>query len=213
MMTKQAELKKQAYESTLKSRALSVLIYLVDRSNKELTCFPAIPTMARQLHISESTVKRALRELVEEGYIRKDSRFRENNRGQTSNLYTLVLFENRTASDPGDSSGQKEWGESTQAVAGQNADGVEHIGFDTLKGNEPGREDVETVTEKEIAEMELCAEPDVSRCTPVHSWQGICAGVNFPIPEEKNEETVGPLRMETPLVLPWTGVGVSLIPP
>lgn len=39
-MTIQAELKKQAYDSTLKSRALSVLIYLIDRSNKELTCFP-----------------------------------------------------------------------------------------------------------------------------------------------------------------------------
>lgn len=47
MMTKQAELKKQAYESVLKSRALSVLIYLIDRSNKDLTCFPAIPTLRR----------------------------------------------------------------------------------------------------------------------------------------------------------------------
>ena len=63
-MTKQAELKKQAYAGTLKSRALSVLIYLIDRSNKDLTCFPAISTIAEQLHISEATVKRALRELV-----------------------------------------------------------------------------------------------------------------------------------------------------
>ena len=69
MMTKQAELKKQAYESVLKSRALSVLIYLIDRSNKDLTCFPAIPTMAEQLHISVSTVKRALHELVQAGFI------------------------------------------------------------------------------------------------------------------------------------------------
>jgi hypothetical protein len=45
-MTKQAELKKQAYESVLKSRALSVLIYLIDRSNKDLTCFPAIPMLS-----------------------------------------------------------------------------------------------------------------------------------------------------------------------
>ena len=37
MMTKQAELKKQAYESVLKSRALSVLIYLIDRSNKDFS--------------------------------------------------------------------------------------------------------------------------------------------------------------------------------
>lgn len=89
-MTKQAELKKQAYESDLKSRALSVLIYLIDRSNKELTCFPAISTMAKQLHISVSTVKRAIRELDEAGYIERSLRFREN-QGQSSNLYTLIL--------------------------------------------------------------------------------------------------------------------------
>ena len=90
MMTKQAELKKQAYESVLKSRALSVLIYLIDRSNKDLTCFPAIPTMAEQLHVSISTVKRALHGLVDAGFIKKETRFREKNRGQTSNLYILV---------------------------------------------------------------------------------------------------------------------------
>ncbi|MBS6560903.1 MAG: helix-turn-helix domain-containing protein [Clostridiales bacterium] len=92
-MTKQLELKKQAYESNLKSRALFVLLYLIDRSNKDLKCFPAIPTMAKELHISVSTVKRALKELVEEGFVKKESRFREMNRGQTSNLYTLILFE------------------------------------------------------------------------------------------------------------------------
>ena len=90
-MTKQAELKQQAYTSDLKSRALSVLIYLVDRSNKDLTCFPSIPTMAEQLHISVSTVKRALNELIDAGYIQKKARFREKNRGQSSNLYTLFL--------------------------------------------------------------------------------------------------------------------------
>lgn len=71
MMTKQAELKQQAYASNLKSRALSVLIYLIDRSNADLTCFPAIPTMAEQLHIYVSTVKRALKDLLDAGYIRK----------------------------------------------------------------------------------------------------------------------------------------------
>lgn len=48
MMTKQAELKQQAFASSLKSRALSVLIYLIN-FNKDLTCYPAIPTMAEQL--------------------------------------------------------------------------------------------------------------------------------------------------------------------
>ena len=60
-----------------------------------MTCFPAISTIAEQLHISEATVKRALRELVDEGYIKKDARFREKSKGQTSNLYTLLLLENQ----------------------------------------------------------------------------------------------------------------------
>ena len=68
---------------------------MIDRANKEQTCFPAVPTIGRELHISISTVKRAMRELVEAGYVKKESRFREGNRGQTSNLYTLFFTEDR----------------------------------------------------------------------------------------------------------------------
>ena len=89
-MLKQIELKKIAYQSQLKSRPLSVLLYLIDRSDKALTCFPSLSTIADQLHISVSTVKRALRELSEVGYIEKTERYRENG-GQSSNLYKLVL--------------------------------------------------------------------------------------------------------------------------
>lgn len=85
----QFEMKKLAYQSQLRNRALQVLLYLIDRSNTEQTCFPAVPTISRELHISISTVKRAMRELVEAGYVAKESRFREGNRGQTSNLYIL----------------------------------------------------------------------------------------------------------------------------
>lgn len=85
----QFEMKKLAYQSQLRNRALQVLLYLIDRSNTEQTCFPAVPTISRELHISISTVKRAMRELVEVGYVAKESRFREGNRGQTSNLYIL----------------------------------------------------------------------------------------------------------------------------
>lgn len=126
MMTKQIELKKQAYESNLKSRALSVLIYLIDRSNKDLTCFPAIPTMAEQLHISVSTVKRALHELVQEGVIKKDARFRDKNRGQTSNLYTLVLLEEQPE--------QMEDERKPDPIS------VEHINFENLKAEWAQRE-------------------------------------------------------------------------
>lgn len=145
MMTKQAELKKQAYESTLKSRALSVLIYLIDRSNKELTCFPAIPTMAKHLHISISTVKRALHELENSGYIEKEARFRDKNKGQTSNLYTLVLFERCQISNDGEHQELKkpeEYGEAmevaTVEVPQENQSDrkqhrAEHISFDMIK--------------------------------------------------------------------------------
>lgn len=88
------EMKQLAYQSELKNRALQVLLYLIDRADKEQTCFPAVPTIGRELHISISTVKRAMRELVEAGYVTKESRFREGNRGQTSNLYTLFFPEN-----------------------------------------------------------------------------------------------------------------------
>lgn len=77
----QFEMKQRAYQSNLKNRALQVLLYLIDRANKEQTCFPAVPTIGRELHISISTVKRAMRELVEAGYVKKESRFREGNRG------------------------------------------------------------------------------------------------------------------------------------
>ena len=64
-------------------------MYLSYRSNKENTCFPAIKTISRECGMGVSTVKRALMDLCDDGYIRKDSRYRADN-GQTSNLYTLV---------------------------------------------------------------------------------------------------------------------------
>lgn len=97
----QFEMKQKAYQSNLKSRALQVLLYLIDRSNKEKTCFPAISTISRELHISISTVKRAMRELVEAGYVQKESRFREGNRGQTSNIYTLFFPKLEISADCG----------------------------------------------------------------------------------------------------------------
>lgn len=163
MMTKQAELKNQAYESTLKSRALSVLIYLIDRSNQELTCFPAIPTMAQQLHISVSTVKRALHELVDCGYIRKDSRFREKNRGQTSNLYTLVLLEHRqpvnvdagiNPEDHAETNDSEEGLQRREDRTGAGKCEIEHIYFETLEKQENDTEQYEVDVADNIINQE-----------------------------------------------------------
>lgn len=95
------EMKRRAYESNLKNRALQVLLYLIDRSNKEGTCFPAVPTIARELHISVSTAKRGLHELIDSGFIKKESRFRGRNQGQTSNLYILCFLNNKRDDNTG----------------------------------------------------------------------------------------------------------------
>jgi hypothetical protein len=84
------------YASNLKSRAVLVMNYLVYRANNAGTCFPAIKTIAKECHIGVNTVKRALDDLVDAGYVQKEARFIEAKNGaQTSNLYTLSegLFE------------------------------------------------------------------------------------------------------------------------
>ena len=76
------------YHSDLPHRAKSVYMYLHDRSDKDGKCYPAIGTIARELHLSKSTIKRALSDLEKLGYLRREQRWRENG-GKSSNLYFL----------------------------------------------------------------------------------------------------------------------------
>ncbi len=76
------------YRAELPHRALSVYIYLRDRSNKRGECWPAIPTIASDLKLSQSTVRRALRDLRKAGYIETEQRYREKG-GKSSLLYKL----------------------------------------------------------------------------------------------------------------------------
>lgn len=78
------------YASGMKLRAKAVYMYLKGRCDREGKCFPSINTIASDLDISTSTVKRALRELESHGYIKKVARFREN-KGNTSNMYFLKI--------------------------------------------------------------------------------------------------------------------------
>lgn len=78
------------YKSELPHRAKSVYMYLHDRADKEGKCYPAIGTIARELNLSRSTVKRALTDLEKQGYLRKEQRWRENG-GKSSNLYFLIV--------------------------------------------------------------------------------------------------------------------------
>lgn len=76
------------YQSGLPHRAICVYMYLWDHKDVEGKCFPAIGTIARELNLSKSTVKRALVDLEKAGWIRRECRKRENG-GSSSNYYFL----------------------------------------------------------------------------------------------------------------------------
>lgn len=80
---------KRLYQSDLPNRAIAVYLYLRGRANKEGFCWPAVPTMARELKMSESTIRRALRDLVQEGFLKVEERQRESG-ADSSNKFTLV---------------------------------------------------------------------------------------------------------------------------
>ena len=77
------------YQEDMSARSKLVYMYLKDRANKEGQCWPAIQTIGRDLGLSRSTVKRALKELEQAALLKKQSRKRENE-GDTSNLYLVM---------------------------------------------------------------------------------------------------------------------------
>ena len=76
------------YAEDIPHRAKAVYMYLKDRSNRSGTCWPGINTIAKDLHLSRSTVKRALGDLTKRGFIKKELRCRENG-SCSSNLYFI----------------------------------------------------------------------------------------------------------------------------
>ena len=65
----------------------AVLLVLANYSNEQNQSYPSISTISRQSCCQDRTVIRALKELEESGFIQKMPRFNE--KGQTSNLYTV----------------------------------------------------------------------------------------------------------------------------
>ena len=76
------------YHSDLPHRAVSVYTYLADREGKDAQCWPAIPTIAKDLKISQSTVRRALEDLRKAGLVETKQRYRKSG-GKSSLLYML----------------------------------------------------------------------------------------------------------------------------
>ena len=74
----------------LSHRAVSVYTYLFDRANKNGECWPSIPTIANDLKISSSTVRRALKDLRKEGLVETEQRYRAKG-GNSSLLFKIKL--------------------------------------------------------------------------------------------------------------------------
>lgn len=63
-------------EYDLTARAISVYEHLLLRSNEEGQCWPAVPTISRELQISEKTVRRAINDLKAKGLLATEQRYR-----------------------------------------------------------------------------------------------------------------------------------------
>lgn len=78
-----------ASSDELPHRARTIYMYLKDRAGKGADCWPAVKTIASDLQLSRSTVKRGLNDLVKAGFVKKETRYRENG-GNTSNRFILI---------------------------------------------------------------------------------------------------------------------------
>lgn len=76
------------YRTELPHRAVAVYIYLADRTNENNECWPAIPTIATDLKLSPSTVRRGIRDLKKAGLLETEQRYRKKG-GKSSLLLRL----------------------------------------------------------------------------------------------------------------------------
>lgn len=75
--------------SELPQRAKLVYIYLCDRRDKEGKSWPSVKRIAKDLSISEKTVRRAVQDLEKAELIRKEYAYRKNG-SHTSNRYYVL---------------------------------------------------------------------------------------------------------------------------
>lgn len=71
--------------------AQALFMWLCSYANTDGNCFPSIPTLAKKIGISESSIKREIKKLVELGVVTKNQR--KEGSVYLSNEYTVVVFE------------------------------------------------------------------------------------------------------------------------
>lgn len=77
------------FSKKISSKAKLIYFYFCRCAGKEGTCFPAHKTTAMKCSLGFSTVRKAIKELIDCAIIAVKTQFRKDN-GQTSNLYTLI---------------------------------------------------------------------------------------------------------------------------
>ncbi len=77
------------YKSNQPYRNIAIYQYLRERAGKKGYCWPSIATIADDIGMSSSTVKRGLTDLKKQKFIQIENRYRDNG-GKTSNLYRIL---------------------------------------------------------------------------------------------------------------------------
>lgn len=80
------------YKANLSKRATLVILYLINRADRNMNCFPSIKRIAEDCSISSRTVQRALNDLIDAGFLKRESRYHEKG-GQRSNYFTILKGE------------------------------------------------------------------------------------------------------------------------
>ena len=75
-------------DKELPHRAVAVYLYLEDRANANGECWPSIKRMAEELKLSESTIRRALKDLRKAKLVTSWQRYRPNG-GKSSLCYRI----------------------------------------------------------------------------------------------------------------------------
>ncbi len=77
------------FQMDLPHRAVAVYCYLYERANEKGECWPAIPTIAKDIKLSVQTVRRAVRDLERKHLITTEQRYRSKG-GKSSLLYRIL---------------------------------------------------------------------------------------------------------------------------
>ena len=72
----------------LSHRAIAVYLYLEDRANAKGECWPSLKRMAEDLKLSQSTLRRGIKDLERAKLLETKQRYRTNG-GKSSLCYTI----------------------------------------------------------------------------------------------------------------------------